>query len=104
MPCNVNNSGTVVLYCFLPLLVNLSALHTHVLYFAGTLSIRVQDIDDNPPAFSHSRFNARVDENSPSGTPVHLDMQMSLNDPDKVPLDSALFFRRVSRRCVLDCI
>ena len=60
-------------------------------FFPGTLSIQVQDIDDNPPAFSHTRFNASVDENSPSGTPLRFGLQMSLSDPDKVFRDGFEF-------------
>nr|KAG5709455.1 hypothetical protein BaRGS_023137 [Batillaria attramentaria] len=55
----------------------------------GTVSITVQDIDDNPPVFSVSHMQASVEENWPHGMPISLP-EITVTDKDKVIAEGAV--------------
>ncbi|XP_076446801.1 cadherin-23-like [Babylonia areolata] len=49
----------------------------------STVTIQVEDIDDNPPLFSGERFSANLTENSPRGTPLQFSLPINVTDVDK---------------------
>lgn len=45
-------------------------------------SVTIRDVNDSPPAFNAKNYFVSLSENTPSGTPLPLDM--SVHDPDVV--------------------
>lgn len=43
-------------------------------------SITIRDVNDSPPAFNHKNYFVSLSENTPTGTPLPLDI--SVHDPD----------------------